>query len=201
MAYAYIDDNNLTQVPVLTGSNNFSGKQTFTANVASTSTSTGTLVVTGGMGVQGSLYAAQVWGCIWNDLADCINVPEDTELEFGRCYCFDGEKYYKSTKYLDDGIIGLHSDTAGFFMGKKNNKKQMQVGVAGFILSYVDKVYPTGTPLTCGTDGILTELKQEDLGKNPHKLVATFWKDELNSTWGPEGKEVEVNGRKWVKVK
>lgn len=203
MAYA-IYDSDQTQfvtVPTLGGNNSFTGVQTFVGDTASESVSTGTIVITGGLGVQGNLYASQVWGCVWNDLVDCIDVPSDTELEHGYCYCFDGEKYYKSSKYLDDGIIGIHSDTSGFCMGRKDMLTQMHVGVAGFVLAYVDKEYSVGTPLTCMENGYLTKLKDEDISKNPHKIIGTFWKVEPKEKWGPEGKEISVNGRMWVKVK
>ena len=201
MAYAYDDAGLPILVATLGGANTFSGPITFSSATASTSTSTGAVVISGGLGVQGNIYGSKVWGCVWNDLADCIDVPENTDLEYGYCYCFDGKNYYKSTGYLDDGIIGIHSDTAGFHMGKRENEKQMNVAVAGFVLAYVDKEYSVGTPLTCKENGILTKLKEEDISKNPHKIVGTFWKAEPNEFWGAEGKEVEVNGRMWVKVK
>lgn len=201
MAYAYDDAGLPISVATLGGANTFSGSITFSNATASTSTSTGAVVISGGLGVQGNIYGSKVWGCTWNDLADCIDVPENTDLEYGYCYCFDGENYYKSTKYLDNGIIGIHSDTAGFCMGKRESEKQMNVAVAGFVLAYVDQEYPTGTPLTCKENGILTRLKEEDISKNPHKIVSTFWKTEPKELWGPEGREVTVNGRMWVKVK
>ena len=201
MAFAYDDAGLPIGVATLDGANTFSGPITFSSTTASTSTSTGAVVISGGLGLQGNIYGSKVWRCVWNDLADCIDVPESTDLEYGYCYCFDGENYYKSTEYLNDGIIGIHSDTAGFCMGKKENEKQMNVAVAGFVLAYVDKEYLVGTPLTCKENGILTKLKEEDISKNPHKIVGTFWKAEPNEFWGAEGKEVEVNGRMWVKVK
>lgn len=98
-------------------------------------------------------------------------------------------------------MIGLHSDTAGFCMGRRTDVKQMYVGVAGFVLAYVDEEYPIGTPLTCGENGMLTKLKEEDISKNPHKIIGTFWKKEPSEKWGPVGKEVLVDGRMWVKVR
>lgn len=201
MAYGYDDGNNPVAVAALGEANTFTGPVEFSNATASTSTSTGAVVIAGGLGVQGNIYGSKVWGCVWNDLADCIDVPENTELEYGRCYCFDGHRYYKSAKYLDDGIIGIHSDTAGFCMGRRNDVKQMHVGVAGFILCYIDREYPVGTPLTCGEGGMLTKLKEEDISKNPHKIVGTFWKKESAEKWGPEGKEVLADGRMWVKVR
>lgn len=202
MAYAFNSDGSgYVAVPVLSGNNTFTGIQTFSGTTNSTSVDTGTVIIKGGLGVQGNLYASQVWGCVWNDLTDCLEVPRDTDLEYGYCYCFDGEKYFKSRSYLDDGVVGIHSDTSGFTMGVKPNKKVIKVAVAGFVLAYVDKEYPVGTPLVCGENGYLTKLREEDISTNLHKIVGTFWKAESSDKWGAEGEEVLVNGRMWVKVK
>lgn len=179
-----------------------------------TATTTGpTVIVTNldtdvlaGVGVSGAVVADSAYNAVWNDIADCIEVPEDTELEYGRAYCTDGEKFYKSTKYLDDGYIGIHSDTAGMFMGNKDTPNQLRVASAGFVLAYVDKKYPCGTPLTVTENGYLTKLKDEDIERYPYKLVGTFWKDEPLEWWGfdlalNDNLLVEVKGRKWIKVK
>ena len=163
-------------------------------------------MIPAGMGVAKAVVADVAYNAVWNDIVDCIEVPDDTELEYGRAYCFDGEKFYFSTKYLDDGYIGIHSDTAGMFMGNKQVNKQLRVASAGFVLAYVDKTYPPGTPLTVAENGTLTKLKEEDIEKNPHKLVGTFWKDEPLLWWGfdlawSDNLLVEVKGRKWIKVK
>lgn len=203
MAWAYTDTNKTATVavPSLAGLNYFSGVQVFSNTTNATATNAGAVTIAGGLAIQGALWGAEVYGAVWNDLADCIIVPEDTDLEYGYAYCFDGKNYYKSSKYLDDGFIGVHSDTAGFIMGHKPEFKQLQAAVAGFVLAYVDKEYPVGTPLTTAENGYLTKIKQEDLAQNYHKVIATFWKKELAEKWGPEGKEISVNGRMWVKVK
>ena len=165
---------------------------TFTSTGGITGSSTGV--------IQGF---GSVYGAVWNDLADCLLVPEDTVLEPGYCYCFDGEKYYKSIKYLDEGIMGIHSDTYGFAMGKedKDPRTRIHLAVAGCVLAYVDREYPVGTPLTCTSDGYLTEILLEDKIKYPERIVATYWKPEPSEVWGVESRMVSVNGRHWVKVK
>lgn len=149
----------------------------------------------------GYIYGSKVYGAVFNDLADSIPVDEECDLEPGYCYCFDGEKYTKSSKYLDEGIIGIHSDTYGFKMGNEEGKKKMDVAVSGFVLAYVDKEYKSGTPLTCTENGYLTEIKKEDKIEYPERIVATYWKDEPSEEWGSDDKKVKVNGRKWVKIK
>ena len=149
----------------------------------------------------GELYASKSHNAVWNDFADLIDVNRDLNLTYGCCYCFDGVSYHKSSKYLDDGIIGIHSDTAGIFVGHKEGTTQMAVSVAGFVLAYVDKVYPPGTPLTCTKDGYLTEMLREDVRNFPEKLIGTFWRMEEGQVWGPYGKEIDVDGRHWVKIR
>ena len=176
------------------------GATSFTDSTASSGTATGAVTISGGLGVAGDIYAGAVHNAVWNDLADCIPVDDKCKVEPGYCYCFDGKKYYKSTKYLDEGIVGIDSDTYGMNMGHKLNLNQMDIAVAGFVLAYVDKEYKPGTPLTCTENGYLTEIKKEDKIEYPERIVATYWKSESAEEWGSESRKVRVNGRKWVKV-
>ena len=183
--------------------NSWSQKQTISAagDVTSDSTSGALTVSTGGIyAASGIKSNTGVYNAVWNDLADCIPVDDECKVEPGYCYCFDGEKYYKSTKYLDEGIVGIDSDTYGMNMGRKPGLNQMDVAVAGFVLAYVDKEYKPGTPLTCTENGYLTEIKREDKIEYPERIVATYWKSEPADEWGSDSRKVKVNGRKWVKV-
>ena len=182
--------------------NSWSGKQTITASgdVTSDSTSGALTVSTGGIFAGGGIKGAKVYNAVWNDLADCIPVDDGCEVEPGYCYCFDGEKYYKSTKYMDEGIVGIDSDTYGMNMGHKPDLNQMDVAVAGFVLAYVDKEYKPGTPLTCTKNGYLTRIKLKDKIRYPERIVATYWKNEPAEEWGSDDRKVKVNGRKWVRI-
>ena len=184
--------------------NSWAQKQTIAVNggtVNSGSTSGALTVSTGGIyAASGIKSDTGVYNAVWNDLADCIPVDDECKVEPGYCYCFDGERYYKSTKYLDEGIIGIDSDTYGMNMGRKPGLNQMDVAVAGFVLAYVDKEYKPGTPLTCTENGYLTEIKGEDKIEYPERIVATYWKNEPADEWGSDSRRVKVNGRKWVKV-
>lgn len=143
----------------------------------------------------------RITGAVFNDLADAIPVGEGDVLEAGYCYGFDGEHYTKTSEYMQKSYIGIHSDTYGFKMGHEKGKEKLNVAISGFVLAYVDKEYEVGTPLTCTSDGHLTEIKLEDKIKYPERVVATYWKSEPNEEWGPEGDKVKVKGRRWVKVK
>ena len=149
----------------------------------------------------GTLTASKVKNAVLNDLADAIPVGEGDVLEAGYCYGFDGEHYTKTSEYMQKSYIGIHSDTYGFLMGHEEDKEKLNAAVAGFVLAYVDKEYEVGTPLTCTSDGHLTEIELEDKIKYPERVVATYWKNEPNEEWGPEGDKIKVNGRRWVKIK
>ena len=169
--------------------NSWSGKQTISAagatvNQDTTASSGAALTVsTGGIFAGGGIKGAAIYNAVWNDLADCIPVDDECKVEPGYCYCFDGEKYYKSSKYLDEGIIGIDSDTYGINMGHKPGLNQMDVAVAGFVLAYVDKEYKPGTPLTCAENGYLTKIKLKDKIRYPERIVATYWKNEPAEEW------------------
>lgn len=169
-------------------------------NAGSSSDTNAAIYTPGGLAVTKDIYAGSIHNAIWNDLADCIPVPEDTELEYGYCYKFDGENYTKTSNYSDSQFIGIHSDTAGFYMGERPTKT-LKVSVAGFVLAYVDKLYKPGTLLTCTKDGKLTKANLFTRLFKPHSIIASFWKDETEEEWGPSSRKIKVNGRKWVKIK
>ena len=140
-------------------------------------------------------YAGAVHNAVWNDLADCIEVPENTDLEFGYCYSWNGDKVEKTSR-KSKNCIGIHSNTAGLFMGEKPTKT-IQTAVAGFALAYVDKIYPEGTPLTWSDNGKLTKCTVLKRVLHPERVIATFYKEEKQESWHG----VKVNNRHWVKIR
>lgn len=145
----------------------------------------------------GELYASKVYNAVWNDIADFIEV--DCDIDYGYVYVMD-ENYRvsKSNKYCEMGIIGIASDTYGFGLGNKAGKTGlMPISIGGFVLAHVDAIYPSGTPLTSGPNGILTALLTADRMIYPERIVASFLKPECSDTWNG----VSVNDRHWVKVK
>lgn len=157
------------------------------------------LLVYGGGYFTGGVQATKVFNAVWNDISDRIEI--DIKPTPGYAYAMKDGHYTKTSKYMDQGYIGIESDTSGFEMGGKNAKYELNVAVAGFVLAYVDKEYKPGTPLTVTKDGKLTKIRLLGRIFHPEMVVATFWKPEPKLTFGPEGGEKLVNKRMWVKIK
>lgn len=150
----------------------------------------------------GGISAAKVYNAVWNDLADSIEVPSDTELEYGYCYKYKDEKVYKTDEYADPNVLGIHSDTAGMVLGiKPSHIKCINLAVAGVVLAYVDKEYECGTALVATKGGVLTKANRATLLLHPERIVATYYKKEKEDLWGPKSNRINVNGRSWVKIK
>ena len=150
----------------------------------------------------GGISAAKVYNAVWNDLADSIEVPSDTELEYGYCYKYKDEKVYKTDKYADPNVLGIHSDTAGMVLGiKPSHIKCINLAVAGVVLAYVDKEYECGTALVATKEGKLTKANKATRLLHPERIVATYYKKEKEDLWGPKSNKIKVNGRSWVKIK
>lgn len=179
---------------VTTDAQVFAGAKTFSNTTDSTNNTSGAVIVSGGLGVAKNIYAAAVHNAVWNDLVDCMEVPEDTSLEFGYCYSWKGDSVIKSS-HSSKNCIGIHSDTAGFVMGEKKTKT-IQAAVAGFVLAYIDKLYPEGTPLTWGDNGTLTKCSLLKRVLHPERVIATFYKKEEEEKWH----NLLVSGRHWVKI-
>ena len=150
----------------------------------------------------GGISAAKVYNAVWNDLADSIEVPSDTELEYGYCYKYKDEKVYKTDEYADPNVFGIHSDTAGMVLGiKPTHIKCINLAVAGVVLAYVDKEYECGTALVATKEGKLTKANRATRLLHPERIVATYYKKEKEDLWGPKSNKIKVNGRSWVKIK
>ena len=151
---------------------------------------------------EGGISAAKVYNAVWNDLADSIEVPSDTELEYGYCYKYKDEKVYKTDEYADPNVLGIHSDTAGMVLGiKPSHIKCINLAVAGVVLAYVDKEYECGTALVATKGGMLTKANRATILLHPERIVATYYKKEKEDLWGPKSNKINVNGRSWVKIK
>ena len=177
------------------------GVTTFSNTTASTSTTTGAVKISGGLGVAGNIYANKVYGAVWNDYAEYREGPDF--ILPGEIVCEKGD----DTLVLcnEDCAAGCYivSDTFGFAIGQ-TKKANLPVAVSGRVLAYTaeDRIIykdAIGRPV-CGTKGGRIRLMtNEEAMQFPWKILGTVSSVPEYKTWGE--KEVEVNGRVWIKAR
>lgn len=145
----------------------------------------------------GYFYATRLYNSVYNDIADFIQVEDDTPIEVGYVYCYDGEKHHKARRYAEKGIVGIASDTYGFGVGQKSTGAQIPIAIGGFVLAHCRAAYEPGTPLTCDKDGFVKKANLFVRLFHPERVIASFYKQEKASIWNG----IDVKGRHWVKVK
>lgn len=144
--------------------------------------------------------AEKIWTSVWNDLADFQKLAFGEISNPGKCYYDTKEGAKICNIRCQKSVIGICTDTFGLSVGT-GIKNGIAIAISGWTLAYVDKEYESGTPLTNDENGNLTEMTIDEIHNNPERLVAIYKKKEENGIWGPQGKEILVNGRHWVKVK
>lgn len=177
------------------------GVTTFSNTTASSSTTTGAVTIAGGLGVTDNIYANKVYGAVWNDYAEYREGPGF--ILPGEVVCEKGD----DTLVLcnEDCAAGCYivSDTFGFAIGQ-TKKANLPVAVSGRVLAYAvgDRMTykdAIGCPV-CGTEGGRIRLMTgEEAAQFPWKILGVVSSVPGYKTWGE--KEVEVNGRIWIKVR
>ena len=138
----------------------------------------------------GQLKAEKIWNSVWNDLADFQDLIG--ELAIGKCYRDTKDGAVLCNERCQMGVIGIASDTFGFAIGNNQERKQVPIAIGGWALAFVDKEYPSGTPLTNDEYGCLTEMLMDEKRDFPERIVATYKKIELSETFGSDSTKVKV---------
>lgn len=170
--------------------------------VDSSSTTTGTMVVTGGVGVSGNVYATNVYGAVWNDFAEFregpANIPGYVFSEVG------DDTIELSHRRLQPGSM-ICSDTYGFAIGE-TDKAITPIAVAGRVLAYPmedreEYRYHIGGFVGASEDGRVTIMTPDEVMNYPESIIGTISAVPDYEEWGAEGHKVRVDGRVWIKVK
>lgn len=176
-----------------------SGVVSITNTTASSSTSTGALKVSGGIGCAGNIYGANVYGAVWNDYAE-FRISDC--LEPGKVVCENGDDTLSmSARRLQPGA-SIISDTYGFSIGETDEAK-CPIAVSGRVLAYGyedrDEFRKNiGRPVCAGPNGTVSIMTDEEYKNYGYCTIGTISAVPNYEEWGT-GK-VKVNNRIWIKV-
>ena len=176
------------------------GVTTFSNTTASTSTTTGAVKISGGLGVAGDIYANHVYGAVWNDYAECRESNEF--INAGRVVKENGD----DTLSLADGRLiygcSIVSDTFGFMIGE-TNKAHTPIAVSGRVLAYPYENrevfrHNIGCFVCSGPNGTVSLMDKEEVWNHPEAIIGQVSAVPDYEYWG---NNVKVNGRVWIKVR
>ncbi len=156
---------------------------------------TGNQTFGGDKTISGNLSANKVYNAVWNDIVDFVEIDNNVSIEYGKAYARrNGIVCLANVK--DKGSLGIASDTYGFGVGKKDDKRQIPIAIGGFVLAQVDKVYKFGTQLSFKKNGVITKASIFTRLFNPAKIVGIFDREEKEKFWNG----ILVKDRHWIKV-
>lgn len=176
------------------------GVTIFSNTTASSSTRTGAVRISGGLGVAGNIYANKVYGAVWNDYAECREATEFCEA--GRAVKENGD----DTISLADGRLiygaSLVSDTFGFLIGE-TEKAKTPIAVSGRVLAYTYENrevfrHNIGSFVCSGPHGTVSLMDKEEVWNHPEAIIGQVSAVPDYEYWE---NGVKVDGRVWIKVR
>lgn len=145
-----------------------SGGVTISDTTEATNEESGALVVKGGVGVAGDVYANRVFGAVWNDYAE-RRIVEDEIVSPGQVVCETGRDTLALSTERMQPMGYVISDTYGMEIGKREQGAQ-PVAVAGRVLVKVQGDrgdYQVGDALCAAPGGVACKMTAEEAAANP----------------------------------
>ena len=193
-----------TGTETVAGAKTFSSALTVSVTTESSSTATGAVKISGGLGVAKNIYGAKVYNAVWNDYAECRQADI---VDAGYCVVeTENGVMTKSTERLQAGCK-LTSDTFGTCMGE-TDKAKTPIAVAGRVLAYPFRninEYRLGDAVCSAPNGKIDIMTREEIREYPERIIGTVSEIPDYKMWIGGTKEnpeqIPVNGRIWIYVR
>lgn len=187
-----------------TGNQSVAGVKTFTDTTESSSTASGAVKVSGGLGVAKNIYGNKVWNAVWNDYAEC---RESNETQPGRCVRETLMGAMVKTDRRRMRGCKIISDTFGTCMGE-TEKAKTPIGVAGRVLAYPARNknrFYLGAPVCSGPNGTVDVMSRLEAVLFPDCIVGFVSEIPTYEEWTAGTKKnpktIKVDGRIWIYVR
>ena len=178
---------------------------TITNATDATSTATGALKVTGGIGVGGTVWATKVIGGWWNDYAEQREIkPVDDELLLpGTVVGENGDDTLSITSFRMQPGAKVLTDTFGMCIGERTLFTR-PIAVAGRVL--VRTLEPrnmfklhTGEAVCAAQDGTVSLMTRKEIQDYPDRILGYVVSVPDYLYWGKA--QTPVDGRIWISLK
>lgn len=179
-----------------------SGPVKITDTTQSTGETTGALVVGGGVGIDGDVYANRVFGAAWNDYAERRIVEEKSVLP-GQVVCETGNDTLALSTQRMQFMPYVITDTYGMEIGRREYKAQ-PVGVSGRVLVRVEgdrTSYQVGDALCAAPGGVACKMTPQEAAANPQCVLGYVCSVPDYESWGNDEYAVQVDGRIWMRIR
>lgn len=189
-----------TKLPLAGGT--ITGVTKISNTTASTSTTTGALVVAGGIGCAGNIYGSKVYGAVYNDYAE--RRKSNAEIKAGYVVNEIGDDIViQCTKDMCSTALVV-SDTYGALIGEAEDEQHysIPVGLSGRVLAYVSplsKRVRLGDTVCSSRDGMIRRMRWYEKILHPECIIGVVGSIPNYAVWGDEN--ILVNGRVWINLK
>ena len=180
------------------------GARIFSDTTESTSTTTGAVKISGGLGVAKNIVGNKVYNAVWNDYAEC---REANETQPGRVVRETVMGVMVKTEKRRMRGCKIISDTFGTCMGE-TDKAKTPIGVAGRVLAYPARdrrKFYLGAPVCSGPNGTVDVMSRLEAILFPECIIGTVSEIPRYDKWiagtKKNPKEIEVDGRIWIYVR
>lgn len=174
------------------------GATAFSNTTKSTSTTTGAVTISGGLGVAGSIYSDKTYGAVWNDYAEYRRC-KNPDIKLGQVVVELGDDTVELSNRRLCKAAMLTSDTFGFSIGEPD--ESVPIAVAGRVLAYPDKdrnTFKPGDMVCSGKNGTVSKMNWFERIFFTHLAIGTV---SCVPEYATYGNGIEVKDRIWITVK
>lgn len=170
-----------------------------------TSTTTGALIVSGGIGVGGTINATKVIGAWWNDYAEFreIKIQRDEIVEPGSVVAENGDDSLSLTYLRMQPGAKIITDTFGMCIGE-NNIFSQPIAVAGRVLVHTYEPRDMfklhiGEAVCAAPGGTISLMTRKEIQEYPDRILGFIVGVPEYLYWGKG--QIPVNDRIWISLR